>query len=327
MVQTTAVATAARLRDFASRFGLPKKIITDNGVEFTSLEFEEFCDRNGIKHVTMAPAHPSTNGLAENAVKDFKLEFKKALLDSKNVKLGEDILIARYLFAYRNTPHSSTGETPSKLMFGRKLRTRFDLMRQDQRVELARERQIDHFAGKKEIVFSIGDLVFARDYRNPNKPGWKKAQIVDCTGPRMYVCKLIENENLIWRRHLDQLIRAEISESSNWSEEKVEEKEMRLERDLIRRGPESTIFKNKQVYEPVFHNESSIVAGNNTLNKQTKFDESHIEDKVLTENNATVVNGRNIVETVIKKEACELPSLNINERPKGTIRKPDKLDL
>ena len=40
-----------------------------------------------------------------------------------------DIKSARFLFNYRITPHSTTGIVPVELMFGRQLRTRFDLIR------------------------------------------------------------------------------------------------------------------------------------------------------------------------------------------------------
>ena len=52
--------------------GLPQKLVTDNGATFTSSEFHQFTEKNGIKHVTSAPYHPSTNGLAERAVQTFK---------------------------------------------------------------------------------------------------------------------------------------------------------------------------------------------------------------------------------------------------------------
>ena len=46
-------------------------------------------------------------------------------------KLSEgtvDLKLARFLFNHRITPHSTTGMSPSELMFGRQLNTRFDLL-------------------------------------------------------------------------------------------------------------------------------------------------------------------------------------------------------
>ena len=85
-----------------------------------SNEFKEFMSRNGILHVTPAPYHPSTNGLAERAVQSFKQGLKRTTGKSIQDRLS------RFLFQYRTTPHSTTGVPPAELLMGRRLRTRFD---------------------------------------------------------------------------------------------------------------------------------------------------------------------------------------------------------
>ena len=57
--------------------GLPKMTVTDNGSSFTSEKFQQFVRRNGIKHVTSAPYHPSTNGQVERAVQTVKQGIKR----------------------------------------------------------------------------------------------------------------------------------------------------------------------------------------------------------------------------------------------------------
>jgi len=69
--------TLIKLKKVFARFGLPNTIVTDNGTPFTTTEFSDFCQLNGIKHLTSPPYHPSSNGAAENAVKTFKLGLKK----------------------------------------------------------------------------------------------------------------------------------------------------------------------------------------------------------------------------------------------------------
>lgn len=71
------------MREIFGRFGLPNKIISDNGPQFRASEFIEFCKQNRIVFYTSPPFHPATNGAAENAVKSFKRGIQKALKDKK----------------------------------------------------------------------------------------------------------------------------------------------------------------------------------------------------------------------------------------------------
>ncbi|XP_044171937.1 uncharacterized protein K02A2.6-like [Acropora millepora] len=77
MKSTTSNATIEKLREIFATHGLPATLVSDNGSNFTSSEFEEFMKRNGIKHIKVAPYHPASNGLAERAVRVFKEGFEK----------------------------------------------------------------------------------------------------------------------------------------------------------------------------------------------------------------------------------------------------------
>jgi transposase InsO family protein len=47
------------------RYGVPNSIITDNGTNFTSGEFQEFVKELGIKIKYASVAHPKSNGQVE----------------------------------------------------------------------------------------------------------------------------------------------------------------------------------------------------------------------------------------------------------------------
>ena len=109
-----------RLRSVFVIHGLPLVIVTDNGSAFTSEEFKMFIRKNGIKHVTSASYHPSTNGQAERAVQTLKRGLKCTTGNSVQEKLS------RFIFGYRITPHTTTGVPPCEMLMNHRLRYSLD---------------------------------------------------------------------------------------------------------------------------------------------------------------------------------------------------------
>ena len=72
----TSTKCIEKLCDIFATHGLS---LIDNGTSFTSSELQDFMVQNGIKHVTSAPYHPSSNGLTERTVQSFKMGKKKTL--------------------------------------------------------------------------------------------------------------------------------------------------------------------------------------------------------------------------------------------------------
>ena len=123
MNTTTSSATINVLRTIFSRYGYSEQLVSDNGPQFSSLDFNNFLQANGIRHITSAPWHPASNGLAERFVQTFK--------NAMTAMRGENSLQAnldKFLIMYRNTPHSVTNECPSVLFIGRKTRMCLDLL-------------------------------------------------------------------------------------------------------------------------------------------------------------------------------------------------------
>ena len=198
MSSTTSEKTIETLQILFARYGVLAQLVSNNGPQLKSEEFEQFLKRNGIKHITSVPYHPATNGLAERCVESFKNRMKSVTkVKSLNIKL------AKFLLAYRNTPHSTTGEPPSQLFLGRRLRTRLDLLKPDLCIQV-NNCQIDQSVAKgasETRHFSIGRRVIARNYSRHSKwvPGTVRTQL----GPLSYEVEI--EPNLIWHQHIDQL--------------------------------------------------------------------------------------------------------------------------
>src|SRR5690606_3961736 len=65
------------------RFGVPKEIVTDNGSQFISHEFQDFCREWGIKLNYSTPRYPQANGQAEPSNKTIINTLKRRLRKAK----------------------------------------------------------------------------------------------------------------------------------------------------------------------------------------------------------------------------------------------------
>ena len=74
-------------KNIICRHGLPYEIVTDNGSQFISNKFREFCERWRIRLNTSSPRYPQSNGQAE-ATNKIIIDGLKKRLDLKKRILG-----------------------------------------------------------------------------------------------------------------------------------------------------------------------------------------------------------------------------------------------
>jgi len=200
MSSTTAAQTITMLRQIFATHGIPEQLVSDNGPQFTSSEFAEFCKSNGVKHIRVSPYHPASNGLAERMVQTFKQSMKKTAKD--NVPLQRRL--ANFLLSYRTTPQATTNVAPCELLMGRALRTRFDMLRPNTEKRVcdaqAKQKQLHDDHGKHRS-FNPGQTVWARDFRGSNK--WIPGVVVQGIGPVSYMIQL--DDMSLWKRHVDHI--------------------------------------------------------------------------------------------------------------------------
>ena len=108
-IGTTSSEPISCLQHSFAQFGLPISIVSDNGLCFTSQEFQDFIQSHGLRHITTAVYKPSTNGIAGRMVQTFKRSLKISSSSSSDIQL----VIDQFVFNCRLTPHSTTGVWPA----------------------------------------------------------------------------------------------------------------------------------------------------------------------------------------------------------------------
>jgi transposase InsO family protein len=178
------------------KFGIPEEILTDNARTFTSHLFVEFMTGLGIRLEHSTPHDSDGNAITERAFRTFHDIISKFRADQDPEKefLDWDKWLQIATFAYNVTPHSTTGESPFMLMFGRDPMFPMELIFHDRKspkepptikefraelvktVEALRARAIESFehaaermkaqADKrcKDTDIKEGELVLFRDY-------------------------------------------------------------------------------------------------------------------------------------------------------------------
>ncbi|RXN17967.1 integrase core domain [Labeo rohita] len=206
----TAEKTANLLRNLFASYGLPKVLVSDNGPQFTAPEFEQFLTGNGLRHVLSPPYHPASNGAAERAVQTFK----KAWTRMQSQTVSPSQRLARFLFTYRNTPHTVTERTPAELFLKRQPRTRLSLLKPDVSDVVSKhqlQQQKVHDKKSKSLrAFSLGERVLVRDFRHPKKlwiPGLQDSKVKGSVMTSLMICQFRELEHLIQKFNLINLLK------------------------------------------------------------------------------------------------------------------------
>ena len=143
--------TITTLKLWLSQFGIPKQLVSDNGVQFASTEFKSFIEKTGINHIRTAIYHQSSNGQVERYVHTIN----QALRTEKQSKKPIDEKINNFLISYRSTLHTTTSFTPAQLFIGRNISTKIDLIKPSRLIvkkKLHDENEIRSFSSKDNVT-------------------------------------------------------------------------------------------------------------------------------------------------------------------------------
>ena len=197
-------------------FGMPTKITTDRGPQFSSKFMTADYEMLGITPALSTAYHPQTDGQSERVNQELE-QYLRCYVDYQQDDWDKYLKLAQ--FAHNNRRHSATGESPFYLNFGRHPRVEFAPKQSDtekatdyteqlkkihenarEALEKARE-QMKHYEDKhrgQEPDLKVGDRVLLRaENINLLVPTRKLAmrnlgpyEIVEKLGPLNYRLKL-----------------------------------------------------------------------------------------------------------------------------------------
>ena len=113
--QSNANKVVSLLKEMFSEHGIPEVLCSDNGPQYASAQFADFCIAWGISHETSSLLYPQSNGFAEACVKSAKHALQWAKYSGANPHLA--------LLALWAMPIDSKLPSPAELLYQCWLRT------------------------------------------------------------------------------------------------------------------------------------------------------------------------------------------------------------
>ena len=96
-------------------FGVPDALLSDRGANLLAHVMKDVCELLGVKKLNTTAYHPQCDGMVERLNRTLKTMLRK---HAAKFHGQWDRFLPGVLWAYRNTPHDSTKEKPSFLLFG-----------------------------------------------------------------------------------------------------------------------------------------------------------------------------------------------------------------
>ncbi|XP_060080445.1 uncharacterized protein K02A2.6-like [Ylistrum balloti] len=194
-----AKAIIEALKPIFACHGIPVKLRSDNGPQFSSNEFKKFCASIGIESETASPHFQSSNGEAERVKQIVKHLWRK----------NEDKQMC--LLDYRTTPLEGINMSPSQLLMGRRPRnilpTSNDLLKPNHNTNLVKkhfdkekQKQKFHRRGVKELPsLSVGEPVRVSPTQSGKSAKWNPGTVIEKhSKPRSYI---VSSGTRLYRRN------------------------------------------------------------------------------------------------------------------------------
>ena len=221
-----------RLAKLFSMHGIPEKLLSDNGPQFSSHHFAQFATEWNFKHITTSPTMHQANGMVERANQTVRRMIEKMRGDKVQMYAG--------LLNLRNTSRTAEAGSPAQRLMGRRTATKLptsDQLLQPKTIETERIREtLQTNRDRAKLYYDrnakpLQDLRAGNNIRVRDGKMWKPALMLpqeqQPPHPRSY--NLQAESGNVWRRNRKDIL-------------KTKEREMSYRRDPVQyEDPETQI--------------------------------------------------------------------------------------
>lgn len=236
---TTAATIAFLHEEIFFRYSVPQTIICDNGSQFTSEHFKEFCNAFGVTIQYNSNYHPQAN-FVESTNKTIGNSLRVKILANEAAHTTWDINLYEITHSLNSTIHTRTKISPFEAILGRKatingaefnqLRVN-DITDADQSESKARRNVISEYIVRnlnksyrdstkhynlrtRERTFRVGETVYIKNTKLSNKaekymaklaPKKLKAIVIEKLSSTMYKLKKMNGEVIKGTYHANQI--------------------------------------------------------------------------------------------------------------------------
>lgn len=261
-----------KTKEVFSEFGIPDKIVSDNGPHFASQTYSEFAKQWQFNHVTTSPRRPQGNGFIERQIQTIKGILKKAKQSNTDPYLA--------ILHWRSTPITTKLGSPAQLLMSRQFKTTIpsrihgnyeqdseDIHEALQQRQMSQKYYFDQHALPNQLPsLYIGQPV---RIRHPETGQWFPATVFDTTNdPKSYILKDMNGQCIRRnRQHIRDIpVTSAITPDESFSTSPL--------KPYINQDPKHVTFK-----EPVVHKETHVdqpikTRSGRTIVKPTRFSDS-----------------------------------------------------
>ncbi|CEP10273.1 hypothetical protein, partial, partial [Parasitella parasitica] len=214
------------LYEVVLKFGLPKRLLSDNGTNYISEAMNMVCSRLGISRSLTSVEHPQSDGLVERMNRTLKTSL--SIVVGGNMRTWSQHL-PFVVFAYNTARQASTKFSPFEVMFGRKavlpllpsveiddpktyaskqwgefLNEEIPIIHAKalENIKKAQEQQIKQYNKKAKslIKFKVGDLVLRKNHKMMSFPKerwtgpWKVLSVNNKAGTAYKIYKVEDSK-------------------------------------------------------------------------------------------------------------------------------------